>query len=475
MPRSRPTPAVSAPRRVRLWAAGLALVLPLAASAQPVSSRPHPALAAPSPSEFGSADDLFERGSGRPEREATAVGLFGGAAYLPDTWRGAVRAEAEGSRGPVSAAVSATLHPAAGGLYGPEADELYDVLRAVDYVRLDAPAGRPVYVRLGPTQHVTLGAGALARQYRTTTAWDARTLGVEAAARAGRFEVAAFADDVRLGGVVGGEAGVRTPFAVGPLGGLRLTVGAVHDLGLPASGDSSLTGVEATVRGDFAGGRFADDAPFGVSPFVTAARYLGAGSTLGAGADVDVFRFSDALRARLRAAVFVSSARFVPGHVGPFYAVSNADERVVFGLGEADGGGLVGTPLDSLRAGVDVVVDVRFLAFGRFEVSQHVRRHVGADRASAYSLRLAARLPRRARAELAVERQGFRGLWSFLGGLGDENALVLDVVAPVGRTAQAFVRSRYGYRRLDDAVAGPGRFLTERRFEPLVGVRVGLR
>jgi hypothetical protein len=478
--RSRPTSAVSSPRRVRRWVAGLALrsgialLVPLGAAAQPNASAPSPSeLAAPSPLEFGSADDLFERGSGRAEREATAVGLFGGAAYLPDTWRGALRAEAEGSRGPVSAAVSATLHPAAGGLYGPEADELYDVLRAVDYVRLDPSAGRPVYVRLGPSQHVTLGVGALARQYRTTTAWDERALGVEAAVRAGRFAVAAFADDVRLGGVVGGEVEVRTTLAAGPLGGLRVTVGAVHDLGLPAAGDSALTGIEATVRGDFAGGRFAADAPFGVSPFVTAARYLGAGSTLGAGADVDVFRFSDALRARLRAAVFVSSARFVPGHVGPFYAVSNADERIVSGLGTD--GGLVGTPLDSLRAGVDVVVDVRFLAFGRFEVSQHVRRHVGADRASAYSLRLAARLPRRARAELAVERQGFRGLWSFLGGLGAENALVLDVAAPVGRVAQAFVRSRYGYRRLDDAVAGPGRFLTERRFEPLVGVRVGLR
>lgn len=439
---------------------GLALLAPLAAGAQPAT--------------FGSADDLFERGSGRPEREGTAVGLFGGAAYLPDTWRGAVRGEIEGTRGPVSAAASATLHLTAGGLYGPEADELYDVLRAVDYVRLDRAPGQPVYARLGPTQHATLGVGALARQYRTTTAWDERTLGVEAAVQTGRFSVAAFADDVRLGGVVGGEVEVRTMLAFGPLGGLRVAVGAVHDLGLPARGDSALTGVEATLRGDVAGGRFAADAPFGVSPFVTAARYLGKGGTLGAGADVDVFRFSEALRARVRAAVFVSSAGFVPGHVGPFYAVSNADERVVSGLGGADDG-LVGTPLDSLRAGVDVVLDVRFLAFGRFEVGQHVRRHVGTSRASAYSLRLAARLPRRARAELAVERQGFRGLWSFLGGLGDENALVLDVSAPVGRTAQAFVRSRYGFRRLDDAVAGPGRFLVERRFEPLVGVRVGLR
>ena len=456
-------------------AALVALVAPFAADAQPLPAAPPSRVAAPPPPGFGSADDLFERGSGGDDTDGAAVALFGGVAYLPDTWRGAVRGEVEASSGPVSAAAAATLHPAAGGLYGPESDELYDVVRAVAYVRLNPAAGQPVYARLGPTERLTLGAGALARAYRTTTAWDERTLGAEASVETRRFAAAAFADDVRLGGVVGGQAEVRTPLGIGPraglrLAGLRLSVGAVHDLGLPSRGDSSLTGVEATLRGDVAGGRFAAEAPFGLSPFVTAARYLGHGSTFGAGADLDLFRSSTALRAHVRAAVFVSTTRFVPGHVGPFYAVSNAGERIV---ADAAGQVFLGTPLDSLRSGVDVVFDVRLLAFGRFEVSQHIRRHVGADRASAYGVRLAARLPRRARAELAVERQGFRGLWSFVRGLGDENALVLDVAAPVGRVAQAFVRSRYGYRRLD--AAGPGRFLVERRFEPLVGVRVDLR
>ena len=426
------------------------------------------------PAAFGSADDLFEFGV-RDADEPVQVGLFVGAAYLPDTWRAAGRASIAVQRGAFGAAAAQTLHLTAGGLYGPEADEIYDVLRAVQYVRLDPTGRRPLYARLGPTEHVSLGAGALARDYRTTTAWDERTLGAEAALDAGPLSVAAFTDDVRMTGVVGGEATLRTRAAVGPLGALRLTLGAVHDLGLPSRGDSALTGVEATLAGSLRGGRLAEDAPFGVSPFVTVAAYAGKGQTLGVGADVDAFRFSEALRARVRAAVFVSSARFLPGAVNPFYALSNADERIVAGLtnGEAAGDPLVGTPLDSLAAGVDVVLDVRVVAFGRFEASQYVRRHIGNDRASAYGLRLAARLPRRARAEFALERQGFRGLWSFLGGLGDENALILDVTAPAGRGAQLFVRSRYGYRRL----GGPdsNRFIAERRFEPLVGIRVGLR
>ena len=458
---------------------GVLAARPVAAqpAAPPVSrsgaAAPSAEVSAVPPAAFGSSDDLYEfEGEQRRDRApAVQAAVFGGAAYLPDTWRGAVRGEVAVARGLLSAAAAATLHPAAGGLYGPEADEAYDALRAVEYVRLDRAPGQPLYARLGPTERVTLGVGALARGYRTTTAWDERTLGAEAALDIGRVSVAAFADDLRLGGVVGGEVGVRTGRSIGPLGALRLTLGAVHDLGLPARGDSALTGVEATLRGSLG----AADAPFGVVPFVTAARYLGKGSALGVGADAEAFRAGRALRASARVAVFVSTARFVPGHVNPFYALSNADERIVSGRVQGDDAepDLAGTSLDSLGRGVDLVVDVRLVAFGRFEVAQHLRRHIGSDRASAYGIRLAARLPLRARAELAVERQGFRGLLGFIGSLGQENALVLDVTAPVGRGGQLFVRSRYGYRRLSGD--GPGRFLAERRFEPLVGVRVGLR
>ena len=54
---------------------------------------------------------------------------------------------------------------------------------------------------------------------------------------------------------------------------------------------------------------------------------------------------------------------------------------------------------------------------------------------------------------------------------------MLDVRLPVGDRGQVYVRSRYGYRRLtaDDGFAedGPERYLVERRFEPMVGVRFG--
>ena len=442
----------------------LSIAAAVAPSAQPVA--------------FGSADDLAELGSGTRAGDQASAAVYLGPAYLPDTWRAAARVEAQALRGRWSAGLGRTVHSGAGGLYGPEADEWYDLARVVRYVRYNATAGSRTYARLGPTERVSLGAGALVRQFRTTTAWDERTVGLEAAAEGRTVRAAGFAGDVlRLDGVVGGEVTVQTGAGLGPVRGLGLTLAAVHDLDRPGlSGDSSLTGVEVTVRGDLRGA-----GPLSLRPFATHARYLGRGSTLGGGLEVGSENLADALRARASLAVFASTSGFVPGHVGPFYAVNNGRERIVddrsfFADGEPQ---LAGTPLDSLSAGVDVVLDVRLLAFGRVEVSQYLRRHVGDERASGYGLRLAGRLPGDGRVEFAVERQDFRGVLDLFRDLGQLNALVLDVQLPVGRTGAVFVRSRYGYRRLtrDDGPAyadGPARYLVERRFEPLVGLRVSM-
>ena len=435
-----------------------------------------PALAVGQPLAFGSADDPFELGSGAVQMDGVVGGVYGGPAYLPDTWRGAVRAEVEAASGRLSVGVGATLHPAAGGLYDPEADDAYDAVRALQYLRLNATPRSRVYARLGPTERMTLGTGALVRSYRTTTAYDERTLGAEAAGAGRRLAAGAFADDLRLSGVVGGQVSVETDLRLGPVRDVTLALAAVHDLGLPGvAGDSSLTGVEATLRGIYLG-----DGVLSASPFVTHARYLGKGSTIGGGLDLGAEGLSDVIRARARAAVFVSSADFVPGYVGPFYAVSNAAERVVVDetfFDDEAGTTLAGTPLDSIGVGVDLVLDLGVIGFGTVEVSQHVRRHIGDDRASAYGLRVAGRVPGGARLAFELQREGFRGLLDLFRDLGDLNALILDVGVPLGRGGEVLVRSRYGYRRLgpNDGVDEPGRFLVERRFEPLVGLRVVLR
>ena len=203
------------------------------------------------PLAFGSSDDPLELGSGFRPADQIHAAAYVGPAYLPDAWRGAARAEVEALRGRLSVGLGATLHSGQGGLYGPEDDELYDLARVVRYVRWNPTALSRTYARLGPTERVSLGVGALARRYRTTTAWDERRIGAEFAVEGQAVRAAGFVDDVlRLDGVVGGEVGVTTAMRLGPVEGVGITVGGVHDLGQPGlTGDSSLTGVEVTVRG----------------------------------------------------------------------------------------------------------------------------------------------------------------------------------------------------------------------------------
>ncbi|WP_412062994.1 hypothetical protein [Rubrivirga sp. IMCC45206] len=435
--------------------------------------------AAAQPLAFGSADDPFEAGSGFRPVDGLRLAAAAGPAYLPDDWRAAVRLEADGSAGRFSFGVGQAVHSGDGGLYGPEFDETVDLARVVRYLRWNAVPGSRSYARLGPTERVTLGSGALVRGYRTTTAYDDRRLGAEGAIAGRLGRVAAFAGDVlRTDGVVGAEARLQTGADLGPLADIALVIAGVHDLSRPAAtGDSSLTGVEVTLRGTYSG-----FGPVAVRPFATHARYLGQGSTLGGGLEVGSSNIGDAARASARVGVFASTADFVPGHVGPFYAVSNAEARIVDDgsfFDDARASELAGTPLDSLAAGVDVVLDLRLVAFGRLEISQHFRRHIGDETASAYSLRLAGRLAGGARLEFALDRQDFRGVLDLIQDLGAVNSLVLDLEYPVGRRGVLLLRSRYGYRRLTGAdgeafADGPPRYLVERRFEPLVGVRVGL-
>ena len=423
------------------------------------------ALARAQPLPFGSGESVMERGAS--DADGLRLDAFAGPAYL-DGWRTAVHARLWTHAGPLTAGVTATLHPGVGGLYRDEADTRDDLLRAVR-IRLDPTAARRVYARIGPTERVTLGTGALVRDLSSGAAPDEQPLGAEVAALLGPAFVAAFATDITRGGVVGAEARLTTGAALGPLRRLRLGLVAVHDTGPTRA--RRLTGGELSLRGELVG----DGETIALAPFAAVAGYAGRGGTLGGGVEADAV--TDAVGAHARAAVLVSSARFVPGHVGPFYGVAGGDRRIVVADAFYDDDPalpLAGTPLDSLGAGLDVVLDVRAVVFGRAELSHHLRRHIGPDRASAWGVRLAARFAGDVRAELAVERQGFRGITGLLfGGLGDENRLVLDVGVPVG-PVHVLVRSRYGYRRLPaDARGDAPRYLIERRFEPLIGVRLG--
>ncbi len=450
-------------RDLARWTA-LALVLGAGGVAATAYAQPAP---------FGSSDDPLETPLPIFGRGPSAAGAYIGPAFVGSGWTLGVGADAEGRRGPLHGALAYSLHADDDGLYEPEVDELYDIARAVRYVRLEPAVGRPLYVRAGPLRRVELSTGHLMRGFGTWAAHDERALGVETSVAWGPVDAMAFIDDVRLNGVTGAQVAFA-PLAGAPderMQTLQVTLAAVHDLGIET--DSATTAFQADVRGDLVrlGG-------IALSPWISYARFLHHGQSLGAGADVGSSDLVGTARVRLRLGLFGSSTEFIPGYFNPLYPVANVHDRIV----EADGfydadttdSPLAAIPLDEARGGVDAVVEVRVLAFGQFEVYQHIRRHIGPGAQSAYAARVAFRPrdPAGVRLELLYERQGFKGILGLFGDLRDQNALVLDLDAPLPYGLRLSLRSRYGYRRLPDADDGGRRFLVQRRFEPLVGIRM---
>jgi hypothetical protein len=426
------------------------------------------------PVPFGSSDDPMEIPPPVFGRPPATIGVYAGPAYLGSEWTLGIAAEATGRRGPVHGALDYTVHVDEDGLYDPAVDEVIDMARAVRYLRLEPAVGRPIYVRAGPLRRIELSTGQLVRGFGTWAAQDERAPGVEMSAALGPADLVGFLEDVRLGGVVGAQV------SLAPLAGssddrlrtVRLAVAAVHDAGPPT--DSSTTALQIDARGDLAriGG-------IALTPWASYARFLHYGQSLGAGADIGSSDLVGTARVRLRLGFFASSDEFIPGYFSPLYAVANVHDRVI----EADGfydadttsSPLAGIPLGQASAGLDVVAELRILAFGQFEVFQHIRRHIGAGGQSAYAARVAYRPrdPAGVRLDLMFERQGFKRALGLFGDLRDLNALILDLDAPLPVLGlRLSLRSRYGYERLPDAAAGGRRFLVQRRFEPLVGIRM---
>ena len=435
---------------------------------------------------FGSSGDPLETPFGRFGRGLRAT-AYVGPAFLGASWWTAASADVEGRVGPVGFGLGGTLHARPGDRYEPATDELYDAVRLVRYARLEPSARFPLYARVGPIERVTLGSGHLVRDYRSTTAWDERTLGAEAAVQSEGVSFGAFVGDVRFWqsrGVAGGFADVvLAPRARGALGTLRLGLGGVHDTGLPL--DTTVTGLQAEIAGSVF-----SVATLALSPYVSYAEYRGYGRSLAVGADFGAPDVLDVARLRLRLAVFANSDGFTPGYVGPFYSISNVTDRIVTAASFFETDSVLayaGVPLGEVEGGVDVLTQAELLALGSFEFFYHFRRHYGDQPLSDFSLRVALRpsLVEGFRVALGIERQGLDSFFSLFRDLEDQNTLVFDIDYPLRDFLHLSVRSRYGYRRLPADEAGPRLeadprpdapllFLVQRRFEPLIGLRLRL-
>jgi hypothetical protein len=424
---------------------------------------------------FGSSDDPREEIRRVWWKRENSLYALGGVSLIGAQWHAAGNLTSDVVTRSLTARLSGTLRAGYFGEYGPDLDETYDVLRLVQFARYDPPGNTPLHLRLGPIERLRLGTGHVVNFFGSSVAWDERTVGAEAMLQSPLAEVGVFTDNVSLDGVVGGRVAVQ-PFlrSKAPrLPSLRVGLNYVADLARRPAGARRLEAfnvdaqVEAFSSGDIA-----------FSPFASYAWYPGYGRGVGFGADLHSEDFIDLFSFRLRMALYYNGQQFLPGYVGSFYTVHNLYARIL----DADGGAgegerLAGLTLPEARGGNDLVTELRVAAPARFELWYYFRRHYGTVDLSELHFRVFLRSGDQMRLDVGIDRGGLEGLLSVFDDMDDLSALVFATHYRVAGPLWLFLQARYGYERVDADDPGDDgdrtqRFLVQRRFEPMSGLRL---
>ena len=426
------------------------------------------------PALFGSADDpreVIERGF---FEDVWRLDVMGGPSLIGSRLRGLGGFGLDAATRRLTARLGGTFRGDFTGGYGPDADEPYDLLRLLEFARYRRSPRSRLYLRAGPTDRIRLGTGHLVNFLNTAVAWDERTVAVEALWSHPLADVAAFSDNVFPDGVVGGRLALR-PFAA--LGdrqarSLELGLGYATDLAdydAPSAPAARLEAFNLDAR-------YAARSPsdFDLVPYLTYAWLPGYGRGFGVGASLESFNFIDLGRFSLRLGLHRNSDRFVSGYFGSFYAVSNPGARILDSgafLADDAEAAFVGAPLDSIRAGTELLSELRVLFFERFELWLYFQRHYSGQSLSRYHVRLFFRATERLLFDLSADRGGLDGFFSLFEGLNDQSALLFHVDYRLTDLFWVFLRARYTYDRLGRTSEGTALYLAERRFEPMAGVR----
>jgi hypothetical protein len=421
------------------------------------------------PAAFGSADDPSESPGRTRWRSSVDVELRGGFSLIGSGWRTAAGGTAEYFASDLAARLDATLRSGVDGFYRPDMDGFYDILRVIDFVRATPnPAG--VYLRAGPTNRLRIGTGHVVNFFSSETAWDDRTLALEAFWPGRAFDLAAFSDDVRMNRVVGGRAAMRPLFWAREERARSLELGASYVTDRrEVVGRPLLTAYSFDIR--FTAANVGDIL---LQPFAVFTAYENAGSGVGFGGELASDNFIDVARFRLRVALYLSGDEFIPGYVGSLYRVNNLDARILKSEDfEADtAAAVVGTVLTEADSGTAFETEIRLLFFDQFELWYSFRRHFGGVPLSESHLRLFFRTGRIS-AQVSQDRGGLKSFFTLFNDLGDQTSLQFRTDYHVSRGFWIFVRAIYSYERGARTADGSERYIVQRRFEPYTGLRFG--
>lgn len=427
--------------------------------------------AAAQPVDFGSSDDPREQLQLVWWRYQNSLDFGTGLSLISDHWRGGLTATMNAVTPTLSARLNGTLRGGIYGRYEPDSDDLYDVVRLLEFARYTSPVRSNVYVRAGRIKRMRLGSGHLVNFFNSEVAWDRRTVGAEGIYDGRIVDVGGFSDNVLVNGVVGGRVAIRPLFwgDDARTQSFSVALNYVTDLETRTDTSSGLTAynVEMSFNALTSG-------EIRLMPYTSFAWYPEYGSGIAFGANIEADNFIDLARFRLRLALYYNGRRFIPGYVGSFYHVNNPGARILNAERYLEGAREVnyeGVDLMDASGGSDFETELRVLIFERFELWYNFRRHYGSHSLSEYHLRLYFHQPNRLRVNVGMDRGGLLGIFSLFNDLGDQTALVFGTDYRVAGPFWAFVNARYSFERVGIDDEGREQYLVQRRFEPFTGIR----
>ena len=394
-----------------------------------------------------------------------------GLSLISDHWRAAGSFGLNLVTRSVTGRLSGTIRGGIYGDYGPDLDESYDILRLVEFIRYNPPARSNFYLRAGLIDRMRLGTGHLVNFFNSATAWDERTVGVESKISTQIIDIEGFADNFYFNGITGGRVAIRPFFWGRDRRTQTFEIGFtyVSDRSRPSNAAPPIEAYNVDMRFNAL-----SSGDIMLIPFASFAWYENYGSGIGFGADLESPNFIDLARFRIRFALYYNGLRFIPGYIGPFYAVNNPHGRILNAKKYLEGEPVVkyeGVSLDDALGGNDLETEFRLLIFERFELWYYFRRHYGTQSLSEYHLRLFLHARNRLRIDVGMDRGGLLNLLTLFNDLGDQTALVVGLDYRMMSSFWFFLDSRYTFTRIEDGSDGTKHFLVQRRFEPFAGLR----
>ncbi len=427
--------------------------------------------AAAQPIAFGAADDPREQIQRVWWRRESTLYAMGGFSLIAAQWRGAGNLTLDLVTRAVTARLGGTLRAGYYGDYGPDTDEPYDLLRLVEFVRYNPPRAHRVHLRAGLIDRMRLGVGHVVNFFNSSIAWDERTVGAEFIWQGQAAELAVFSDNVLFDGVAGGRAAIRPLAFTRPraLRTMQLGLNYVTDLAPRLPDVRRLEAYSVDLQFDlFKSGDIA------FAPYASYAWYPAFGDGVGFGADLYSRPFLDLFSFRLRLGLFYNSPGFIPGFVGAFYTIHNPQARIL----DTDTASempedqrLAGVRLDESLGANDLLTELHLSISQNFEFWYAFRRHYGPQRLSELHLRLFLRAADDLRLEVGIDRGGLAGFFSIFSKVDDLSALVFGTDYRLAGPLWLFLRARYSYERIDGGDDHAQRYLVQRRFEPMTGLR----